>query len=189
MRNIRAQRAVRIDHWCTKFRPTQTEMSSGWQPWYSLETLKTSFSVCSECQGCHPDDLSVLRDSYLQHPLKHWTNSCWMTFYQYVSHPTLLRYQIGHLYIYISGSIYIYGGLGAEQGTSRCMDQWWLAKWCINIRDRTWRYYVYADNTHWCILCGYINSLRPRQNGRLFADDTFKSISSIENSFFRLKFH
>ena len=33
--------------------------SSGWQPWYSLETLKTSFNISSEYQGCQPDDLSV----------------------------------------------------------------------------------------------------------------------------------
>ena len=34
-------------------------MSSGWQPWYWLETLKLVFNVSSGYQGCHPDDLSV----------------------------------------------------------------------------------------------------------------------------------
>ena len=38
---------------------TETERSSGWQPWYSLETLKTSFNVSSEYQGCQPDHFSV----------------------------------------------------------------------------------------------------------------------------------
>ena len=38
---------------------TETERSSGWQPWYSLETLKLVFNVSSEYQGCHPDDLFV----------------------------------------------------------------------------------------------------------------------------------
>ena len=38
---------------------TETERSSEWQPWYSLETLKLVFNVSSEYQSCHPDDLSV----------------------------------------------------------------------------------------------------------------------------------
>ena len=38
---------------------TETERPSGRQPWYSLETLKTSFSVSSEYQGCYIDELSV----------------------------------------------------------------------------------------------------------------------------------
>ena len=38
---------------------TETEMSSAWQPWYSLETLELVFNVSREYQGCHPDDLSV----------------------------------------------------------------------------------------------------------------------------------
>ena len=38
---------------------TETERSSGWQPWYSLETLKLVFNVSSEYQGCHPDYLFV----------------------------------------------------------------------------------------------------------------------------------
>ena len=38
---------------------TETEMSSGWQLWSSLETFKTSFNVHSDHQGCHPDDLFV----------------------------------------------------------------------------------------------------------------------------------
>ena len=38
---------------------TETERSSGWQPLYSLDTLKLGFSICSECQGCQPDDLCV----------------------------------------------------------------------------------------------------------------------------------
>ena len=39
--------------------------SAGWQPWYSLETLKTSFNVSSEYQCCHPDDISVSVHRYL----------------------------------------------------------------------------------------------------------------------------
>ena len=35
---------------------TEMEWSSGWQPWYSLETLKLAFNVSSEYQGCHSDD-------------------------------------------------------------------------------------------------------------------------------------
>ena len=38
---------------------TETEKVSGWQPWYFLETLKASFNVSSEYQGCRPEDLSV----------------------------------------------------------------------------------------------------------------------------------
>ena len=38
---------------------TEMERLLGWQPWYSLETLKTSFNVSSEYQGCRSDDLSV----------------------------------------------------------------------------------------------------------------------------------
>ena len=38
---------------------TEAERSSRWQPWYSLETLKTSFNVSSEYQDCHPDDLCI----------------------------------------------------------------------------------------------------------------------------------
>ena len=38
---------------------TETERSSEWQSRYSPETLKTSFNVSSEYQGCHPDELSV----------------------------------------------------------------------------------------------------------------------------------
>ena len=34
---------------------TVMERSSGWQHLYSLETLKTSFKISSEYQGCHPD--------------------------------------------------------------------------------------------------------------------------------------
>ena len=33
------------------------EWSSGWQPWYSPETLKLVFNVSSEYQGCHHDEL------------------------------------------------------------------------------------------------------------------------------------
>ena len=35
----------------------EQEKSSGWQHWYSLETLTTSFNVSSEYQNCHPDAL------------------------------------------------------------------------------------------------------------------------------------
>ena len=38
---------------------TETERSSGWMPYSSLETLKTSFNVSSDDQGSHSDDLSV----------------------------------------------------------------------------------------------------------------------------------
>ena len=38
---------------------TEMERSSGWQPWYSLQMLKTSFNISSEYQGCHPEDLSI----------------------------------------------------------------------------------------------------------------------------------
>ena len=38
---------------------TETKMSSGWQPWYSLEMLKTSFNISSEYQGSQTDDLSI----------------------------------------------------------------------------------------------------------------------------------
>ena len=37
---------------------TETEMSSGWLPWSSLETLKRVFNVSSDEQGSHPDDIS-----------------------------------------------------------------------------------------------------------------------------------
>ena len=40
-------------------RLSETERSSGWQLWYSLETLKLVFNVSSEYPGFHPDDLSV----------------------------------------------------------------------------------------------------------------------------------
>ena len=47
---------------------TEMERSSWWQPWYSLETLKTSFNVSSEYQSYQPDDVSVsvhgLQDSF-----------------------------------------------------------------------------------------------------------------------------
>ena len=47
-------------YWSLFARPiTETERSSGWQPWYSLETLKTRFNVSSEYQSCHTGDLSV----------------------------------------------------------------------------------------------------------------------------------
>ena len=49
------------------YKSTETERSSGWQLWYSLETLKTSFNVSSEYQGCHPDDLSVFVYVYQSH--------------------------------------------------------------------------------------------------------------------------
>ena len=39
---------------------TETDRSSGWQPWYSLETLKTSFNVSSEYQSCQPDDCECI---------------------------------------------------------------------------------------------------------------------------------
>ena len=35
----------------------ETEKSSGWQLWYSLEMLKLVFNVSSEYQGCHNDEL------------------------------------------------------------------------------------------------------------------------------------
>ena len=38
---------------------TETERSSGWQPWYSLQTLKASFKVSNAYQDSHPDDLPV----------------------------------------------------------------------------------------------------------------------------------
>ena len=38
---------------------TETERPLGWQPCYSLETLKLVDNVSIEYQGCHPDDLSV----------------------------------------------------------------------------------------------------------------------------------
>ena len=38
---------------------TQTGRPSGWQPWYSLETLKIVFNVSCEYQGSHPDDLFI----------------------------------------------------------------------------------------------------------------------------------
>ena len=37
----------------------ETEMSSRWLPWWSLEILKTSFNVPSEDQGSYPDGLSI----------------------------------------------------------------------------------------------------------------------------------
>ena len=46
---------------------TETEMSSGWQLWSSLETFKTSFNVHSDYQGCHPDDLFVSWRSQWSH--------------------------------------------------------------------------------------------------------------------------
>ena len=38
---------------------TETERSSDWQLWCSLETLKLVFNVSSEYQGCQPDDIFV----------------------------------------------------------------------------------------------------------------------------------
>ena len=38
---------------------TETEMSSGWQSYSSLVTLKASFDVRSDDHGSHPGDLSV----------------------------------------------------------------------------------------------------------------------------------
>ena len=37
-----------------------TERSSGWQPWYSQETLKLAFNVSNEYHGCQLEDLFVL---------------------------------------------------------------------------------------------------------------------------------
>ena len=192
MRNIRAQRAVRIDPWCTKFRHTETVSSSGWQPWYiHWRRWRQASASAVNVRAATLTTLPFLRDNYLQQPPKTLNEQLLNDFLSICFTSNIFKISDrASVYIYIHfGFIYIYGCLGAEQGTSRCMDQWWLAKWCINIRDQTWRDYVYADTTRWCILCEYINSLRPTQNGRLFADDTFKPISSIETSFFRLKFH
>ena len=38
---------------------TGMEMSSVWHLWHSLETLKTSFNVSSEYQGCHSPFLCI----------------------------------------------------------------------------------------------------------------------------------
>ena len=38
---------------------TGTEMPLNWQPWYSLEKLKTSFDFSCQYQSSQPDDLSV----------------------------------------------------------------------------------------------------------------------------------
>ena len=43
---------------------TETGRSSGWRPWCSLHTLKLVFNVCSEHQGCHPDNLFLSVNIY-----------------------------------------------------------------------------------------------------------------------------
>ena len=43
----------------TSYTITDTERSSWWRPWYSLETLKIIFNVFIEYRGSHPDDLFV----------------------------------------------------------------------------------------------------------------------------------
>ena len=60
----------------------ETDRSSGWQPWYSLEMLKLVFNVPSEYQGCHPDDplVSVVRDStqryFTGNEVNIWLSQC-----------------------------------------------------------------------------------------------------------------
>ena len=48
-----------MSHICVSFTYTETERSSDWQLWCSLETLKLVFNVSSEYQGCQPDDIFV----------------------------------------------------------------------------------------------------------------------------------
>ena len=47
---------------------------------------------------------------------------------------------------------------------------------CFLLRPSNWGY-----GFHCCFVGGIVNSLKPRQNGRLFADDTFKRIFLNEN--------
>ena len=39
-----------------QYTETETERPSGWELWYSLKMLKTSYNVSNEYQGCHLDD-------------------------------------------------------------------------------------------------------------------------------------
>ena len=45
---------------------TETDRSSEWQPWYSLETLKLVLNVSSEYQGCYSDDPFVSVIEYVR---------------------------------------------------------------------------------------------------------------------------
>ena len=52
---------ILVDHWSTisSFPCSETETSSRWLPWSSLETLKTSFNVPGDDHGSHSVDFSV----------------------------------------------------------------------------------------------------------------------------------
>ena len=88
---------------------TETERSSGWQPWYSLETLKASFNVSSEYQGCHPEDISVcvctdlnIRDHSVYVPIHCNAVSHWMG--AYTEWSLIL---VGHIHRVNSGPSFI----------------------------------------------------------------------------------
>ena len=59
----------------------------------------------------------------------------------------------------------------------------WISHFQTHIKDIYHEHFLWncpqvnATRAHWCL----INSLRPRQNGRLFADDTFKCIFLNKN--------
>ena len=48
---------------------------------------------------------------------------------------------------------------------------------------------VYQAPDVWHVIVGSVITLRPRQNGRHFADDIFKCIFINENVWFPIKFH
>ena len=82
--------------------------------------------------------------------------------------------------------------LGADQATSHYLNQWWLGYWCIyaspGLNELKFRQIFFhvslaindftrpsvPDDVNY-------NTLRPRQNGRHFPDDIFKSIFVNEN--------
>ena len=81
--------------------------------------------------------------------------------------PTTFWLSLKHWYLPYShwSSVMIWIMAGCEQGTSHHLNQWWPS-------------YV---TSHSITREQWVNSLRPRQNGRLFADDTFKRIFLKKN--------
>ena len=67
-------------------------------------------------------------------------------------------------------------GAYCAQGCQWFLKYWWISHWSHNPRI-----HCTLPRMHWTSRYVPINTLRPRQNGRRFADDTFKRIFLNEN--------
>ena len=135
---------------------TETERSSGWQPWYTLETLKHVFNVSSEYQGCFLDDFSV------------WVKDrLWMILWMGIVDKFLLDSNTHVLCCYQirvdSGELF-----------GHICQSWSTA--IVECPKGIGKSDIAKTRTHWILVDVTLTRLSLEKNGRHFADDIFRCI-------------